>query len=77
MNWISVEERFPEKGVRVLTIDYHKDIRILHLDWFFGDQYDDSVWETDRGWADDKDGWWGNGVITHWMPLPDPPKEQS
>ena len=60
--WIPVTERLPERGVEVLVCDTREDYV--------------SIWEH-MG-----DGlWFGNEVIwatediTHWMPLPEPPKE--
>lgn len=56
--WISVEERLPEKNVRVLV--YIKSSRSYTR--FDTDRLDD------RGFVR-----WFNDV-THWMPLPEPPK---
>ena len=56
--WISVEERLPEKNVRVLV--YIKSSRSYTR--FDTDRLDD------RGWVR-----WFNDV-THWMPLPEAPK---
>lgn len=56
--WISVEDRLPEKNVRVLV--YIKSSRSYTR--FDTDRLDD------RGFVR-----WFNDV-THWMPLPEPPK---
>lgn len=64
--WISVDERLPEFGSRVQVFDGRS---------------------VDIGNYADKDeiypsGFWNDGFgsiyedITHWMPLPEPPKEQ-
>ena len=60
MKWIPVTERLPEKEGTYLT--YTEKERI-HLDCFciypnHGTQF----------WVG------GNGKVTHWMPLPEPPK---
>ena len=61
--WISVEERLPKHGAMVLcnTRDY---IEVLQ-------------------WDEKAMLWFGmrtinvKGFVTHWMPLPEPPKETS
>ena len=60
--WISVEERMPEDGDDVAAI----------IRW------NENVWEY--GIAFRCNGKWlvnGEGIVTvtHWMPLPEPPKE--
>lgn len=61
--WISVKGRMPEHGDVVLC--HHK-----HTDYPIVCQWD----ERTGAWIDDK--WsYGTGCITHWMPLPEPPKE--
>lgn len=61
--WISVEDRLPEHGDVVLCWHKAKDYPIvLQLD------------KRSGCWLDDQ--WdYGMGLITHWMPLPEPPKE--
>lgn len=61
--WISVEERLPECGslCMVLRFDYVTSTPFVDLLWFDGE-------------------WWnrihhGNYAVTHWMPLPELPKE--
>lgn len=59
--WISVKDRLPENG---------KEGVLIALRWG----------EVDIGWCED--GRWGSqfvdeyedGEVTHWMPLPEPPK---
>lgn len=67
--WISVEERLPEPDTPVLVCvpDYSDTHRVLIA------RYDD-LW----GWI----GQWDGAIsmrtqITHWMPLPEPPKEET
>lgn len=61
--WISVEERLPDKGF------LDKEIIVCKLNRF-GGQY---VYVT-RFWGTHS-ALWNN--ITHWMPLPEPPKEKK
>lgn len=61
--WISVEERLPEEKEDVAAIV----------------RYNENVWEY--GIAFRMDGSWrmnvaGQVEVTHWMPLPEPPKEE-
>ena len=57
--WISVKDRLPESGKRVLACDDFGKI-------FF------SKWLGGVGcWIDEKHN---VGHVTHWMPLPEPPK---
>lgn len=70
MEWISVSNVLPEKDISVLI--YGKDVNI-------GTGY---LWEC-RGelfWSTDSEDLWSifrneNDIISHWMPLPDPPKQ--
>lgn len=66
MEWISVEERLPEKGRVVLV--YISDRKSIMLTHFFDDF---SLVRVGM-----ESGFSGHGV-THWMPLPEPPKEKS
>lgn len=65
--WISVKERLPERGYKVLTVNGHGYIRIFAL------------WKkTEREWCWIDDAGHFNHVndITHWMEMPEPPKEE-
>lgn len=62
--WISVEDRLPETESRCLVVRYDAVTKTSFIDilWF------------------DKGTWWnrvfgGEYSVTHWMPLPEPPKE--
>lgn len=61
--WISIEDELPEKWRYVLALD----------------EYDEESWKPCIAYIDDK-GWVAGGIvgckITHWMPLPEPPKEE-
>lgn len=63
--WVSVEERLPEKGQIVLF--HQKDGFIYCAEYFAGN----SIMST--GWFIDNDCWEAEEV-THWMPLPKSPK---
>jgi Protein of unknown function (DUF551). len=57
--WISVKERLPENGRRVMVIDKHENQTIA---WC----------EHGRFWPDNLQ--FSPSMITHWQPLPEPPK---
>lgn len=62
--WISVEDRLPEVGTMVVGYDYESNVRCYFITeerWWI-----DDGWNTAKGWG-----------ITHWMPLPPPPKENK
>lgn len=81
MEWISVKDRLPEAkhGERFAESDM-----VLVYGAYTGDYcYGLGVCCYDREnvaltnevvWAGDLDGMW-DFVVTHWMPLPEPPKE--
>ena len=69
MEWIRVKDEFPienkddvydEYNVFCLNAEPHKFI-VTTLSW------------TEHGWYDNEKTCW-NDFVTHWMPLPDPPK---
>ena len=69
--WISVEERLPVYGEKVLVCDTHEDfvgIAVLQKGKY--------IW-----WSKKENYWrWNDmdmafGEFTHWMPLPEPPTE--
>ena len=57
--WISVEDMLPEYNRKVLVLLETGEIWI--------DEY------IDRGYAEYFAVW--HGLVTHWMPLPEPPKQ--
>jgi hypothetical protein len=65
MQWISVQERYPKDKQKVLTIDSDGVIDIYYYDinypWFFYKPAFNGVLRV--------------GHVTHWMPLPEPPKK--
>lgn len=59
--WISVEERLPEPYIWVLV--YAEKHKVAFDAFYDGAQWKDAVL---------------NGlIVTHWMPLPEPPKEET
>jgi hypothetical protein len=62
--WISVKERLPEEGAVVMCRHKAREYP-LFLRWNEGGL----CWE-DSAWI------YGTGSITHWMPLPEPSKEE-
>jgi hypothetical protein len=56
--WISVEERLPDENGRFLTVDKIGDMMVCY-------------WEKHFGWFAIV---CNKNAITHWMPLPEPPK---
>ena len=66
MKWISVEDRLPEKGECVLTFEPHCI-----------DNPDKGICcsVVGSGFTDKKSN--GTPWVTHWMPLPEPPKEKE
>ena len=59
--WISVKERLPEKRVRVLCKCRAGIYEVLR--W------------TGNSWHHDYRHNYMSGFVTHWMPLPEPPKK--
>lgn len=64
--WISVEEKLPEESVEVLMLFKHN----MAAGWYGGEG--DWYSNTDDGFYASCDG-----EPTHWMPLPEPPKEDD
>ena len=60
--WIPVKERLPEKGKYVLCLKDTGDMWVAEWDYV-----DDQLWT-------DHESWCSKDVVTHWMPLPEPPK---
>lgn len=60
--WIPVTERLPEFGVRVLCKCRANIYEVL-------------TW-TAQGWEHDPQHIYMSGFATHWIPLPEPPKEE-
>lgn len=70
--WISVKDRLPEddlpktaKQVKVLTAIKGKSGYAVRSQLRWKNYYGDWVWR------------YSAGEVTHWMPLPEPPKEDT
>ena len=69
MEWISIKERLPEGGEWVLVIASDGDYEVAYThDSRENLERDDFTFLTSHSCA------W---KVTHWMPLPDPPKEKG
>lgn len=64
--WISVNERLPEPMEWVLCACRAKIIEVLRYDHIMDD------WDTTM-----PNRCFMKGFVTHWMPLPEPPEEES
>lgn len=70
--WIPVKERLPENnGFYMVKVGAtYRPIRIYEYkpcEWYEGE----NLWKADDG------SYCFNHFVTHWMPLPDPPKEDE
>ena len=79
MEWISVKDRLPDDEQEVLVIAHGWDGRLVYVgshkrveaqkSWLTGITNKSSEWSL-WGWSYLKEP-----MVTHWMPLPEPPKE--
>lgn len=78
MEWISVNDRLPKDDEPVLV--YHWEDFHITVGYFeahnvsFYIESDDTKFYTDDGWETEIP-WAQKGRVTHWMPLPAPPKD--
>lgn len=63
--WISVKDRLPEDYIKVLVAVTDVAGTFVAV-----------VWREDNNWNDGEGGW-PNEDVTHWMPFPEPPKEEE
>lgn len=77
-NWISVNERLPEKNQEVFLFapggngSFPRGIYQGYRHVEYGGEVDE--WYLYGAWQDSGDGWASKNVITHWMLLPERPK---
>lgn len=64
LEWTSVKDRLPEK-------EHEAYLCSLDSSLFLDSQYIDT-----RAYCGDGE-WYTGGTVTHWMPLPEPPKEEE
>ena len=81
-NWISVRERLPKDNQRVLICYKHpcnKSVKMLNLAFFQEIGKYDFVDGKRNVFCYDSDDWGHRPYkhVTHWMPLPEPPKEEA
>lgn len=70
--WISVKDKLPERkwiDYLVATKIQTDGTRGFNIAWV---NDDNGVWKSNDEWICD-----GREIVTHWMPLPEPPKEVS
>lgn len=63
VGWIPVAERLPDAGERVLCYCRANIYEVMKM-------------RTDGDWVYDTNHVYMHSFVTHWMPLPEPPKEE-
>ena len=71
--WISVKDRLPDYMGEVLVIVSGKPHENITLDG----AYEIAEYDPVEGWILEMWPEWCSGVVTHWMPLPEPPEEDD
>ena len=67
LGWISVKDRLPEVEGTYLVVQQSPK-REVTLAWFSGNE---------NGWLSLDGNFYADGIITYYMPLPEPPKEET
>ena len=70
--WISVKDRLPDYMGEVLVIVSGKPHENITLDG----AYEIAEYDPVEGWILEMWPEWCSGVVTHWMPFPEPPEEE-
>lgn len=63
--WVSVKDRLPEKNGRYLVCENGE---------VYSAEYEKN--RPDSEWTDDYEGYL-DMMVSHWMPMPEPPKEEA
>ena len=63
--WISVKDRLPDTSADILVAAYWHDSWQTMVGWYSGNYW----------WVYTSHGAFMPGPVSHWMPLPEPPKE--
>ena len=71
--WISVKDRLPDYMGEVLVIVSGKPHENITLDG----AYEIAEYDPVEGWILEMWPEWCSGVVTNWMPLPEPPEEDE
>ncbi len=88
MDWISVKDRLPEKDIPVLAFSedgviqvvvyYHHAYRAASENIINGVKYTLPESKELQSWSCTcEDSYYQMDRFTHWMPLPEPPKEKK
>lgn len=80
--WISVDERLPQEheDVILLILDEYDQIQYAHGFYWKYHKADRIVWNQNADFCTPQGGWDGATMdkdelnVTHWMPLPPPPR---
>jgi hypothetical protein len=72
VQWVSVTERLPEEYNLVLVTAYGNPHRNITLEG----SYELAEYDSE-GWILESYPAWTGAQVTHWMPLPMPPKEET
>ena len=82
--WISVKERLPERAGKYLVVSNTALAELppqVKTAWFLNNLRDNSQFKYEGEpnkpgfYNGDGEGDWVERYVTHWMPLPEPPKE--
>ena len=71
-DWVSVDDKYPPYNRDVLVYRPNMAMKILVDNYYGYYGEDDAEWH--EGWAKYGKDIHNNPLITHWMPLPQPPK---
>lgn len=66
-DWISVKDRLPDEQGTYLVFR-EEPYGMITIAWYSGHE---------NGWLALDGGFYADGVLTHYMPLPEPPKEET